>query len=229
MKSSETPSEVLDALDKQIRARSILQHPFYQAWEKGELTKAQLATYARIYYPHVRAFPEYLEAALSQTDDPTIRAELLDNLEDERGRPAPHDALWLDFAESLGLDAEEVTSAEPHAAATAMVATFAGLAKASLAAGLTALYAYESQQPEVSRTKADGLRTCYGMTEPAAVAYFEVHEAADVRHRQGERDALAACLAGGTAPEVVREAATKALDAYWGLLDGVCQEVGIPA
>lgn len=229
MKSSETPSDVLDALDTQIRARSILQHPFYQAWEKGELTKAQLATYARIYYPHVRAFPEYLEAALSQTDDPTIRAELQDNLDDELGNPAPHDALWLDFAESLGLDAEEVTSAEPHPAATAMVDTFAGLAKASLATGLTALYAYESQQPEVSRTKADGLRSCYGMTEPAAVAYFEVHEAADVRHRQGERDALAACLAGGTPPEVVRDAATRALDAYWGLLDGVCREVGIPA
>jgi len=229
MKPSETPTDVLRALDETIRTRSILQHPFYQAWEKGELTKAQLATYARIYYPHVRAFPVYLEALLAQTDDAAIRAELQDNLADELGNPAPHDALWLDFAESLGLDPEEVMTAEPHPAAQALVDTFAGLAKASLAGGLTALYTYESQQPEVSRTKADGLRGCYGMTEPAAVAYFEVHEAADVRHRQGERDALAACLAAGTAPEVVREAATKALDAYWSLLDGVCREVGIPA
>jgi pyrroloquinoline-quinone synthase len=223
------PSDVLRQLDESIRERSILQHPFYQAWEKGELTRAQLATYARIYYPHVRAFPDYLVAALEHTGDPVIRAALLDNLEDERGRPAPHDALWLDFAESLGLDRQEVVAAAPHPAATAMVDTFAALTRASLAAGLTALYAYESQQPEVSRTKADGLRSCYGVTDSTAIAYFDVHEAADVRHRQGERDALAACLAAGTSPAVVRQATARALDAYWGLLDGVCAEVGLTA
>jgi pyrroloquinoline-quinone synthase len=122
-----------------------------------------------------------------------------------------------------------VQSAAPHPAAEAMVRTFSDLARESLAGGLAALYAYESQQPEVSCTKAAGLRGHYGIDDPAAVAYFEVHEAADVRHRQGERDALASCLAAGTPPEVVTRATERALDAYWGLLDGVCREVGIPA
>ena len=223
------PSDVLRELDETVRARSILRHPFYQAWERGELTREQLAAYARVYYPHVKAFPGYLEAAIARAEDPAIRAELEDNLADELGVPAPHDELWLDFAEGMGADRGEVQRAEPHPAAEAIVRTFSHLARESLAGGLAALYAYESQQPEVSCTKLAGLRGHYGVQDPAAVAYFEVHEAADVRHRRGERDALAACLAAGTTPEELERATERALDAYWGLLDGVCREVGIPA
>jgi pyrroloquinoline-quinone synthase len=222
-------SAVLRELDASIRERSILKHPFYQAWERGELTREQLATYARIYYPHVRAFPRYLERAMTHATDDGVRAELADNLADELGNPAPHDELWLDFAEGVGADRTAVAASMPHPAAERIVSTFGSLAGEGLAAGLAALYAYESQQPEVSCTKAAGLRGHYGIDDPAAVDYFDVHEAADVRHRQGERDALAAWLAAGTPPEAVERATERALYAYWGLLDGVCREVGIPA
>ena len=221
------PSEALRRLDEIIRERSILEHAFYQAWEKGVLTKGQLATYARIYYAHVEAFPRHLEAAIAHAEDVHVRAELADNLADERGNPAPHDELWLDFAEGVGADRAEVKAAAPHAAATAMVSTFRELAQASLATGVAALYAYESQQPDVSRTKAHGLRAHYGISDADTLAYFAVHEDADVRHRAGEREALAACLAAGVSADVVHSAAERALDAYWGLLDGVCQEIGV--
>ncbi|MSR20587.1 MAG: hypothetical protein EXR95_00255 [Gemmatimonadetes bacterium] len=123
------------------------------------LTKSQLATYARVYYAHVEAFPRYLEAAITHAEDPHVRTELQDNLADELGNPAPHDELWLDFAAGVGANRDEVKTATPHAAATAMVSTFQELAQASLATGVAALYAYESQQPDVSRTKTHGLRT----------------------------------------------------------------------
>jgi pyrroloquinoline-quinone synthase len=222
-------SVVLNELDELIRQRSILQHPFYRAWEEGTLTREQLATYAKVYYPHVSAFTRYLVATLEHADDSHTRAELEDNLQDELGNPAPHDELWLDFGAHVGLDRNAVAAAAAHPAAAHIVATFEGLAQEGLATGLAALYAYESQQPDVSRAKADGLRTHYGVDEPAALAYFAVHETADVRHRQGEREALAACIESGVPGEVVTEAATRALDAYWGLLDGVCEEIGISA
>jgi pyrroloquinoline-quinone synthase len=223
------PSDVLRELDEMIRERSILRHPFYQAWEKGELTREQLATYARVYYPHVRAFPEYLESAIALAESPHIRAELTDNLEDERGNPAPHDRLWLDFAAGVGARRQDLSDAPAHPAAEGIVTTFKALADESLATGLAALYAYESQQPEVSCTKLRGLREQYGVHDAESLAYFEVHESADVRHRQGERDALAACLDAGVWPGVLKEATSRALDAYWALLDGVCAETGIEA
>ena len=222
-----SPSEALRALDEMIRERSILEHPFYQAWNKGMLTKDQLATYARIYYAHVEAFPGYLEAAIGHASDPQVRATLADNLADELGNPAPHPALWLDFAEGVGANRTDVANAQPHPAATAMVSTFSDLATESLATGVAALYAYESQQPDVSRTKADGLRAFYGVKDAKTLEYFAVHEAADVEHRAGERAALAACLAAGVPAHVIQGAAARALDAYWGLLDGVCAEIGI--
>ena len=220
-------SAALRELDALIRERSILKHPFYQAWERGELRREQLATYAEIYYPHVRAFPSYLEAAMAHATDHTVRAELADNLGDERGNPAPHDELWLDFAGGVGADRTRVTSAQPRPAAERIVSTFASLAHQSLVTGLAALYAYESQQPEVSRTKADGLRAHYGIEAEATTAYFTVHQAADVRHRAGEREALRACLDAGVPAAAVHDAAHRALDAYWGLLDGVCEEAGV--
>jgi pyrroloquinoline-quinone synthase len=220
-------SAVLRELDASIRERSILKHPFYRAWERGDLTRSQLATYARIYYPHVRAFPRYLEAAMAHATDDGVRAELADNLADELGNPAPHDDLWLDFAEGVGANPAAVVDTAPHPAAEKIVSTFASLAGESLATGLAALYAYESQQPEVSRTKANGLRSHYGIEDARTTAYFTVHEAADVRHRAGERHALRACLDEGVPAAAVQEATRRALDAYWGLLDGVCEEIGL--
>ena len=219
--------DVLSSLDQLVASRSILQHPFYVAWEQGTLTRDQLATYARVYYPHVRAFPGYLRAALAGADDPAVRAELEANLADELTSPKPHPELWLDFAAALGLDRQAVEEARPGPAAAAAVETFERLARRDVASGLAALYAYESQQPEVSRAKRDGLRERYEVRDAEALAYFDVHATADVRHRQGERDALARCLAAGTAPEAVVEAAGEALDAYWALLDGVCEEAGV--
>ena len=220
-------SAALRELDASIGERSILKHPFYQAWERGELTREQLATYASVYYPHVRAFPRYLEAAMALATDDAVRAELADNLADELSNPRPHDELWLDFAAGVGADRTRVASAAPHPAAERIVSTFTSLASESLATGLAALYAYESQQPEVSRSKADGLRAHYGVEDQVTTAYFAVHQAADVRHRAGERDALRGCLDAGVPAGAIHEAAHRALDAYWALLDGVCEQAGV--
>ena len=219
--------EVLNSLDRLVASRSILRHPFYVAWEQGTLTRDQLAAYARVYYPHVRAFPGYLRAAIAGADDPAVRAELEANLADELSNPRPHAELWLDFAAALGLDLRAVEEAEPAPAAAAAVDTFERLASRDAASALAALYAYESQQPEVSQAKRTGLRERYGVRDAAALAYFDVHATADVRHRQGERDALARCLDAGADPDALAGAAGEALDAYWTLLDGVCAEAGV--
>ena len=217
----------LDDLDALIQSRSILQHPFYVAWQQGDLTREQLATYARVYWPHVCAFPSYLESALRTTDDPVARATLQDNLDDERSNPRPHPELWLDFAESLGQSRQSVIDSEAHDAAERIVETFSRLARSSTAEGVGALYAYESQQPDVSSQKRDGLRGHYGIDSDRALAYFDIHAKADVVHSQGERDVLRRCLDSGVDPTTVLGATVDALGAYWGLLDGVCEEADI--
>ncbi len=221
------PDETIRCLDELIRSRSILAHPFYRAWQRGELTREQLATYATVYYPHVAAFPGYLKTAIAGAKDSVIRAELAGNLEEELGSPAPHGELWLDFAEEVGADREAIAIAEASRSTMETVEAFRAEAGADTASAVAALYAYESQQPEVAAQKISGLREHYGVTSPRALAYFEVHADADVRHSEGEREALRRCLADGASGERVLESAGRALDAYWGLLDGVCAEAGI--
>ncbi|PYK45365.1 MAG: hypothetical protein DME46_04455 [Verrucomicrobia bacterium] len=221
--------ETLRALDDLIRERSILQHPFYRAWQRGELTHDQLGTYSRVYYPHVAAFPTYLENAINCAIDSFTRRALENNLLDELTNPAPHPELWLDFATATGQDRDKVKRAKPLAKVADTTSTFDRLTSHDIASGLTALYAYESQQPEVAAEKIRGLRESYGIQSPEALNYFAVHATADLEHRAGERTALARCLNGCTSAETVMNAATAALGAYWNLLDGVCEEAHLRA
>jgi pyrroloquinoline-quinone synthase len=224
-----TTQAVLDELDARIAARSILSHPFYRAWNAGTLTRRDLAVYARVYYPHVASFPEHLERAAERADLPAVRAELLANLHEERSVPAPHAELWLRFAAAVGCDPAAVAAAAPSPAAARTVEEFRRLCEGSSAAALAALYAYESQQPEVSRRKDEGLREHYGVSDPEALSYFRVHAEADLRHRAGERQAMAACLDAGEPAGEVLGAAEAALAAYWQLLDGVNVEIAAAA
>lgn len=224
---TDSTTHVLGQLDELIARRSILQHPFYQAWTAGELSQEQLAVYAHQYYPHVEAFPEYLRTAIDGARDEVIRAELLDNLREEESEPRAHPEIWLSFAEGLGENALTVKTAEATSATRATVEAFRTLCTESTVSAVTALYCYESQQPEVAHTKAEGLCSFYGIDDPATLEYFTVHQEADVRHRAGEREAIARCLEAGATEDQVLSAAERALDAYWNLLDGVCHSTGI--
>jgi pyrroloquinoline-quinone synthase len=220
-------NDTLHALDELILSRTILNHPFYRAWQRGELNQAQLAIYARSYYPHVAAFPGYLRLAATTARDTSVRSEIESNLADELSNPAPHHELWLDFAAGVGLDRAAVSTSVPTAPALKTVQSFRHLAQGETAGALSALYAYESQQPAVSTTKMEGLRKFYGISEDATLAYFAVHAEKDIEHSQGEQRAILQCLADGATTETILSSAGKALDAYWGLLDGICEEAGI--
>jgi pyrroloquinoline-quinone synthase len=221
------PQDTLIKLDQLIQSRSILEHPFYVAWRNGELTPEQLATYARVYYPHVAEFPNYLTIALESAEDEAVRAELETNLDDELNHPKAHNELWLDFAAGVGAAREDLPNEPQHPAALNIVGTFEHLSSNGTGGALAALYAYESQQPEVARQKSDGLQELYGVEDADTLAYFEVHAETDLEHRQGERLALERCLENGTSAEEVLSSASQALDSYWGLLDGICEETGI--
>lgn len=222
-----TTNESLCALDDLIRARSILQHPFYLAWSRGELTREQLAIYACVYYPHVAAFPDYLHNAIRCASDATTKRALEENLQDELTNPAPHPELWLDFAEGLGVNRTTAKAATGLGNTTKTISTFERLTMNSSVSGLAALYTYESQQPGVALEKVRGLRCFYEVTGEKALAYFTVHATTDIDHCAAERAGLARCLQSDGSIDKVLGAAEESLDAYWSLLDGVMQEAGM--
>lgn len=220
-------NDLMQPIEQAIAERHVLTHPFYQAWQRGELTLPALQDYTRQYYRHVAAFPTYLSALHSHTEDIPTRRVLLENLIDEERGEVNHPELWLRFAEGLGVSRDEVLAASPEPEAEAIVATFRSICRdRSVAEGLAALYAYESQIPAVAETKIEGLKTHYGIAGDDALAYFTVHEIADVAHSAEERALLESHLDPANAP-ASEQAAREALDALWNLLSGVCRRHNI--
>jgi pyrroloquinoline-quinone synthase len=220
-----TREEFLAALDALIAEKHLLKHPFYQLWSQGKLTLENLREYAISYYPHVAAFPTYVSGVHSGCEDAALRQELLENLiEEERGNEN-HPALWRRFAAALGAEDSDLTSTPRTPEVAQTIAEFRRATReGSVAAGLAALYAYESQIPEISTTKREGLAAFYGVQDPEATRFFSVHEQADVWHRQVEREALGRVADTPERRGEALEAARRCCDALNHALDGVMRE-----
>ena len=220
--------EFLTALDALIAEKHLLHHPFYQLWSQGKLTRENLREYAVSYYPHVAAFPTYVSGVHANCDDASLRQELLENLIEEERGAENHPALWRRFAAALGAAESDLASAPRTPEIAETIAEFRrSTREGSVAEGLAALYAYESQIPEVSRTKREGLREFYGIEDGDATRFFSVHEHADVWHRQVEREALGRVADTPEARERALESARRCCDALRHALDGVMRENGL--
>lgn len=222
-----TTASLVDDIDQRIARQHLLSHPFYQAWSRGELSRAALSDYAAQYYHHVAAFPTYLSAVHAQTTDPLVRRQILSNLIDEEAGDPNHPELWLRFAESLGLDAASVQGGEMWPATKSLIERFrVCCSERGTTAGLAALYAYESQIPAVSEKKIDGLKQFYGFKDPADYQYFSVHIEADQEHAAVERQQLER-IASEHDVAAVHQSAQEVLDGLYGLLSAVCERHSI--
>ena len=221
--------EFLARLDALVAEKHLLKHPFYVLWNEGKLTREELRSYAISYYPQVANFPRYVSGVHAACEDAALRQELLENLIEEERGAENHPALWRNFAASLGAAESDLAVSPRTPEVGEAVAQFLGTTRTgSVPEGLAALYAYESQIPEIARTKREGLASFYGVTDSAATRFFTVHEEADVWHRQVEREALGRVAATPQDRERALEAAGRCLDALNRALDGVMREIGRP-
>ena len=212
-------------LDAAIAQYAVLDHPFYQAWNAGTLTNSQLQEYAKQYYHFEKNFPRYVSNVHANTADITIRQQLLLNLREEEEGNANHPELWLRFSDEIGTKRDDVRNAAPYKETMAMEETFIELTRhGSTLQGVAALYGYESQLPEVSKTKIEGLKKHYGVQTNNGLTFFRVHEEADQLHRQAERDILASLITSAADEETAIAAATAAAKAYYHMLTGVVRE-----
>ena len=211
--------ELLVKIDAAIAERSLLKHPFYQDWQTGKLSREALQLYAAQYYRHVEAFPKHLRVLAARTEGP-LRDIILQNLAEEEDPSSPHPKLWRDFAATLGVNEEDITACPALPGTQAVVETFREIVgDRPVAEAIAALYAYESQVPEIAVTKIDGLKKFYGISSPKALAYFAVHEETDRAHRDAWRGWLEEHAEGDDAE--IMATARQALDVLWGALDAV--------
>ena len=211
-----------------LDAKSLLKHPFYQAWTMGKLTREDLAYYSQQYFQQEARFPRYVSAVHSNCPEIKPRQMLLENLTHEESGSENHSELWLNFAGAVGATRGSVIDARMNAGTKKCVDSFTRLSRGSWQSGLAALYAYEVQQPAVAKTKIEGLKKNYGLDSKAALGFFEVHETVDVWHSESEKQILTEEIRNNPAlAEDVKASVSEACDALNALLDGVCEARGI--
>lgn len=214
--------QFLEQLNNVIKKHHLLEHPFYQMWNEGKLSLTMLQEYAQEYYLQVHNFPTYVSATHAACNDLKIRQMLLENLLEEEQGEANHPELWLRFAEGLGVARQAVLEREHLETTQESVKILKDLARSEDAVqGLAALYAYESQIPEVSTTKIAGLKNFYGIDAAATLEFFQVHEKADEFHSQATREALLTLCETERQQQQAVVAAEQAAIALNLLLDGV--------
>jgi pyrroloquinoline-quinone synthase len=184
---------VIAAIDVARERWNVLEHPFYVRWERGELTRDELARYAGEYRHAVVALARSARTAGLHANE-----------------EAAHIGLWDEFASALGGERVEPLP-ETRCCASAWSAADDELGAAAI------LYAIESGQPAISATKLHGLVEHYGFFAGSpATAYFELHAERDHEHAAEARARL-----DGVEDARVVGLAESALAGNWALLDGV--------
>ncbi len=206
-----------------INQKHLLQHPFYQHWEKGTLPKEVLARYAEQYYHLEANFPRFLSQIHTNCADPITRQTITENLYDEEHGSANHRELWLRFAEAVGASREAVQAAAPLPETQATLDTFTALSKNCTLSGISGLAAYEHQIPAVAAKKITGLQTNYGITDERGLTFFRVHGTVDIAHANAWWDIIEK---DATTPEqqaAAEQGVIQGRDALWNFLTGVCK------
>lgn len=203
-------SQTIWARIEERRSRwNVLEHPFYERWSAGELSREELARYSG-QYRHATEAIARLAARVAEDSNGAERHELRRHAAEE----AEHVALWDGFVAAVG----GAPDAEPTAETRECVAAWT--AEDGALADLVRLYAIESGQPAISRTKREGLAAHYGIGDGAGSAYFRLHEGLDLEHASAGRRLIEERL-GDADPDALVDAAESAFRANWRLLDGV--------
>jgi len=206
-----SPSPIVSAVESAASGHRLLDHPYYRAWQDGELTADDLRRYAEQYRSFERCLPEVLSEAAVRTAPGRARDLIEANLLDEISNPRPHIDLFDDFAAVVG--------AADHAEPTEATAELIGVYREAAAEGpvslLAVVAAYESQAAGIASTKASALAAHYGFDDKG-VAFWAIHAEVEDRHAAWTVDALESL---GAAPADVDRWASRSARAWWGFLD----------
>ena len=208
---------LVQRIDLEIERRSLLKHKFYQLWSEGKLDLVDLKGYSSEYFQLVKAVPLMVDNVLSYcSKDMHLRSAIQENCREE----TEHIELWAKFAAGLGIKSDQLVDYVSSEATNNAVSLLIELTKLSLGQGAAAMYAYEKQLPEISRSKIDGLKNFYGIANNTeATEYFDVHEKVDIKHAAVWKSILD--KASDNSSESLLQAATESLRAQNRLLDSV--------
>ena len=200
-------------IEEVIGEKHMLNHPFYKCWSMGKLKKEELADYLKQYFYIEAAFPRFMSGLHAQTLDAGMRKIMLENLIHEEAGDNNHVAQLLKICDK-GFGIKEI-DVEPNEETKALISTFEDATTSEdIQKGLAAMIVYKQQVSDVAKTKIEGLRDFYGVTDADTLEFYETHSAVNRDYHQMLDEVV-------QDEETVMNTIVKARDAFWGFLDGV--------
>jgi pyrroloquinoline-quinone synthase len=208
-------NELLYKIDKEVEKKSLLKHPFYKMWSNGELSLNQLRGYSLEYFQLVKVVPEMVNNIKLKMQESKLRGVIEENQNEELRHIDP----WIRFTTSLGIHKQQLLNYLCDENTKNAVSSLGELTEGSLDEGVCAMYAYEIDLPNISRSKIEGLHKFYNICSVDSTKYFEIHQEADIRHAETWRGMIKNIP--GYRYDICFNAAAKSLDAQNLLLDSV--------
>jgi pyrroloquinoline-quinone synthase len=171
-------NKLIYRIDQEVDKRSLLRHPFYKMWSNGELSIDHLQGYSLEYFQLVKMVPELVNNILVKMGESKLRSIVEDSKKEEESHVEP----WIRFASSLGVKRKDLLNHVCDENTKEAVSSLVDLTRNSLDEAICAMYAYEMDLPNISRSKIEGLNKFYNLSSSDSRNYFEIHQEADIRH-----------------------------------------------
>ena len=211
-------NKLIYRIDQEVDKRSLLKHPFYKMWSNGELNINHLQGYSLEYFHLVKAVPELVNNIMLKMGESKLRITVEESQKEELSHIEP----WMKFATSLGVKKKELLNHVCDENTNKALSSLVELTKKPLNEAVCAMYAYELDLPNISRSKIEGLNKFYNLSSSDSTNYFEIHQEADVRHAAIWRNMIRKIP--NNEYESCVDSAVKSLDAQNLLLDAVYEK-----
>jgi pyrroloquinoline-quinone synthase len=225
-----TADNFMTALDREIHAHPFLSNPFVQRLSTpGEVTRAQGARFATLYYPHIFRTRLYQANALGICPDERIQFVLAQIVYDEYGNgnaARTHPAVYRKFLKALDVPADQWRLEPAFPELTLYVDAMMRLTQTGdwLAAVAAVGIASEWPIPKLYGDFLKGLRTIPGLVEDD-LELFVSHIGIDEEHSRLMRAALLPYADDPQSQARIRAGVQANLDARHVMLHGLHREV----
>lgn len=160
-------------------------HPFFELWAQGKLTKEQMAFYCTQHFHFVGQFLNWLAYQGSQIEPRDVKAYLFENLADEENPDDRHLDMLKDFVATCGVNRDSVESSIVLAGTDALQCWgWRVVYQQPWAPALAGMFiGLESQFLDICKKIVPALHQHYGFKPRAReIRFFEEHIYADEIH-----------------------------------------------
>jgi pyrroloquinoline-quinone synthase len=187
--------DTLDEVKKLLEQYAWANHPMWKSLIEGTVNIEQLREWVRQYGVFALHNHGYHGPLYVNCPDPKMRAMLAEVVYEEGtgllySNGKPHNEIWCQFGEAIGLTREEMWGAELCSGARALKAFLNDRCNNSFIEGVSALMlAGEAQVPGFFDKLAKSLKKTFNLTDQD-VEFFTIHDVADEDHSGAGREIL---------------------------------------